>query len=47
MIIDCCDVRILEAFDIYVLLKINNIKIERHRVQDGALGNPKIHVFNL
>ena len=47
MIVDCCVVRILEAFDIYVLLKVSNINIELHRAQDGALGNPKIHVFNL
>ena len=45
MIVDCCVVRILEAFDIYVLLKISNINIEYHRAQDGALGNPTIHVF--
>ena len=47
MIVNCCVVRVLEAFDIYVLLKINNMNIEWHRAQDGALGNPKIHVFNL
>ena len=45
MIVDCCVVRILGVCNIYVLLKISNINIEKHRAQDGALG--KIHFFNL